>query len=92
MAKENLRHWFVNEIFPGECYLKGFYLQKSRLKNINIKNFSIINYDVYVTPDEIFEPFVETPNDLIMNNHQMIKWSNHEQRCIFEANGKKIIF
>ena len=56
--------------------MKGFYLQKSRSKNINIKNFSIINYDVYVTPDEIFEPFVEIPNDVIMNSDQMIKWSN----------------
>ena len=39
VVKENLRDRFEREIFPRECYLKGFYLQKNRLKNINIKGF-----------------------------------------------------
>ena len=56
MAKENLRDRLGHEIFPGECYLKGFYLQKSRSKSINIKKIFILNYDLYLTPDEIFEP------------------------------------
>ena len=68
MIKENLRDQFGHEIFPGECYLKGFYLQKSRSKNINIKKFSILNYDVYLTPDETFENFIEISDDLTMNN------------------------
>ena len=68
MIKENLRDRFGHEIFPGECYLKGFYLQKSRSKNINIKKFSILNYDVYLTPDETFENFIEISDDLTMNN------------------------
>ena len=29
MAKENFRDRFGQEIFPGVCYLKGFYLQNS---------------------------------------------------------------
>ena len=36
VAKENLRDRLGDEIFLGECYLKGFYLQKSRSKSINI--------------------------------------------------------
>ena len=47
VAKENLRDRFGHEIFPDECCLKGFYLQKSRSKSINLKKISFINYDVY---------------------------------------------
>ena len=54
VAKENLWDRFGREIFPGECYLKRFYLQKNKSKNINIKRFFILKYDVYLTPDEIF--------------------------------------
>ena len=72
VAKENLRDQFGYEIFPGECYLKGFYLQNSRSKNINIKKFSILNY-VYLNPDEIFESFVEISNDLTMNRDAYLK-------------------
>ena len=35
--------------------------------------FSILNYDVYLTPDEIFEPFVKTSNDLTMSNNAYFK-------------------
>ena len=73
VAKENLRDRFAHEIFPRECYLKKFYLRKRRSKNVNIKKFSILNYDVYLTPDEIFEPFVEVSNDLTMNSDAYLK-------------------
>ena len=78
MAKENLIDPFGHD---GECYLKEFYLQRSRSKNINSKKFSILNYDVYLTPDEICEnydvyltpdeicePSVEISNYLTMNS------------------------
>ena len=54
MAKENLRDQFGRKIFPRECHLKGFYLQKNKSKNINIKRFFILKYDMYLTPGEIF--------------------------------------
>ena len=50
-----------------------FYLQKSRWKSININLFSILNYDVYLTPDEIFQPFVEISNYLTMNRDAYLK-------------------
>ena len=68
MVKTILKDRFGQEILPGEYYLKGFYLQKSRSKNINIKKCSILNYDVYLTPDEIFEPFVQILSYLTMNS------------------------
>ena len=57
--KKNLRDRFGSEIFPGECYLKKFYLKKNRSEDSNIKKFFNLNYDMYLTPDEIFEPLVE---------------------------------
>ena len=54
VAKENLRDQFGRKIYPRECYLKGFYLQKNKSKNINIKRFFILKYDMYLTPGEIF--------------------------------------
>ena len=72
VAKENLRDQFGHEIFPGEWYVKGFYFQKSRLKTSTLK-FCILKYDVYLTPDEIFEPFVEISNYLTMNSDAYLK-------------------
>ena len=72
LAKENLRDQFGHEIFPGEWYVKGFYFQKSRLKT-SILKFCILNYDVYLTPDEIFKPFVEISNYLTMNSDAYLK-------------------
>ena len=59
MAKKNLRDRFGSEILPEECYLKKFYLQKNRSEDSNFKKFFILNYDMYLTPDEIFESFAE---------------------------------
>ena len=33
----------------------------------------MINYDVYLTPDEVFEPFVKISNDLTVNNDAYLK-------------------
>ena len=73
MAKENLRDRFGHGIFLEECFLNGFYSQKSRSKNIKFKKFSILNYDVYLKPNEIFELFVEISNDLTMNSDAFLK-------------------
>ena len=39
VAKENLTDQFEQETFPGECYLKGFYFQKSSSKTLTLKSF-----------------------------------------------------
>ena len=66
----------------SDCYLKRFYLQRSRSKNINIKKISIINYGVYLTADEIFEPFVEISNDLTMNSVAYLKIQKQSSRGV----------
>ena len=73
MAKENLRDRFGHQIYPGECYLRRFYLQESRSKKMGIIMFSVLKYDVYLTPDEIFEPFAEISNDLTINSDESLK-------------------
>ena len=73
VAKENMRDRLGHEIFPGERYLKGFYQQKSRSKNISIKKFSILSYDLCLTPEKIFDLFVEISNDPTMNGNAQLK-------------------
>ena len=57
--------------------LKRFYLQKTngpkKKKKIKIKNYSILNYDLYLTPNKIFELLFEILNDLIMNRNEYLK-------------------
>ena len=45
----------------------------SQKKQINIKSYSILNYDVYLTPNKIFEFLFEILNDLIMNRNEYLK-------------------
>ena len=42
-------------IFPGELYLKGNYLVKTRSKSSKKKQFRIVREPVYIQPDEVFE-------------------------------------
>ena len=73
VAKENMRDRLGHEILPGERYLKGFYQQKSRSKNISIKKFFILSYDLCLTPEKIFDLFVEISNDPTMNGNAQLK-------------------
>ena len=66
---------FGHVIFPGEFYLKGTYLQKSRSKFPSKKQFTILDFDVYVSPDEVFEPFVGIDTDLRMDINEYIELS-----------------
>ena len=62
-------------ISPGEFYLKGTYLLKSRSKFPSKKQFTILDFDVYVSPDEVFEPFVGIDTDLRMDINEYIELS-----------------
>ena len=73
---------YLDMKYSSDCYLKRFYLQRSRSKNINIKKISIINYGVCLTPDEIFEPFVEISNDLTMNSVAYLKMQKQSSRGV----------
>ena len=66
-AEEKTNDRFGHIIFPGEYYIKGLYLQKTRSKLINKRKFTILHFVVYVTPDEIFDHFLEIDEDLCMD-------------------------
>ena len=51
------------------------YLQKSRSKFPSKKQFTILDFDVYVSPDEVFEPFVGIDTDLRMDINEYIELS-----------------
>ena len=53
-------------ILPDELYFKRNYLVKTRCKNINKRKFRILDDPVLVTPDEIFDYFIDVEEDLTM--------------------------
>ena len=62
-------------ILPDELYLKGNYLVKTRCKNINKRKFRILRDPILVTPDEIFDYFVDVKEDLTMKTNLYIELS-----------------
>ena len=62
-------------ILPDELYLKGNYLIKARCKNINKRKFRIVDNTVLVTPDEIFDYFIDVKEDLTMEANLYIELS-----------------
>ena len=53
-------------ILPDELYLKGNYPVKTRSKNLNERKYRILYDPVMVTPDEIFDYFIDVKDDLTM--------------------------
>lgn len=51
----------------GQKYFKGNYLKTVRSRNISFKKFEILPLDVYITPNEVFDTYVEIDDDLLLN-------------------------
>ena len=66
-TEKKLGDQFGHTILPGEYYLNGVYLQKARSRDQKKKKFTILDFEVYVSPDEVFEPFVEVDGDLCIH-------------------------
>ena len=75
-ATEKLQDWYGHVILPGELYLEGRYLHKSRSRHPNKKKFKVLDHTVYISPGEIFETFVEFDDDLTMGNESYSKYLN----------------
>ena len=67
-ASEKIHDKYGHVVFPGELYLKGKYLVKTRSKNIKKKQFKILEDPVLISPDELFEHFLDISDDLTMDN------------------------
>ena len=75
-ATEKLQDRYDHVIPPGELYLEGRYLHKSRSRHPNKKKFKVLDHTVYISPGEIFETFAEFDDDLTMGNESYSKYIN----------------
>ena len=75
-ATEKLQDRHSHVILPGELYLEGRYLHKSRSRHPNKKKFKVLNHTAYISPDEIFETSAEFDDDLAMGNESYSKYLN----------------
>ena len=73
-ATEKLQDWYGHVILPGELYLEGRYLHKSRSRHPNKKKFKVLDHTVYISPGEIFETFAEFDDDLTMGNESFFNY------------------
>ena len=64
-------------ILPDELYLKVNYVVKTRCKNINFRKFRILDDPVLVTPDEIFDYFIDVKENLTMEADLHIELPEH---------------
>ena len=71
IAEQQLNDLYGHVIFTGEYYLKGHYLRKERCKTLSKIQFSTIKEPVYITPDEIFETFVEVDDNLLISKENL---------------------
>ena len=59
-----LRDRFGHVALVGESYFKGNYLHKIRCRNISKFQFKLLPIPVYLEPDEVYQPFVDTDKNL----------------------------
>ena len=59
-----LRDRFGHVVLVGEPYCKRNYLQKIRSRNISKFQFKLLLNPVYLETDEVYQPFVETDENL----------------------------
>ena len=57
---------YGHNIMEGELYFRGNYLQLVRSKKISNKQFKIIEKDVIISPEEVFETFIDVQENLTM--------------------------
>ena len=56
----------------GEKYIWGKYLEKVRSRKSTKKHFQLISRDVFVTPDEVFETFIGSDDELAIDNNEYL--------------------
>ena len=72
ICEEIITGAYGHTINSGEKYFRGKYLQNERSRKSNKKQFQLINRDVFVTPDEVFEPFIAFNDELAMDNNEYL--------------------
>ena len=52
-------------VLPGLRYFKGKYLKPVRSRNISFKKFDILPMSVIITPDEVYDTYVEIDQNML---------------------------
>ena len=65
-ATEKMSDNYGYNIMKGELHFRGNYVQLVRSKKISNKQFTIIEKDVIISPEEVFETFIDVQDDLTM--------------------------
>ena len=64
MAESRLSDTYRHTILPGEKYFKGHYLKIGRLRIIFMKQLAVLPGDMYLSPDEIYNTYVDVNTNL----------------------------
>ena len=52
-----------------DCYFQGYYLKLCRSKDIKVKKFTILPAKIAVTPDQVYDTYVDINDDLEINSN-----------------------
>ena len=72
ICEEIMTDTYGHTLNSGEKYFRGKYLQKVQSRKSNKKQFQLISRDVFVTPDEVFDAFIGSDDELAINNNQYL--------------------
>ena len=64
VAEMDISDPYVHSVAKGERYFQGYYLKLCRSKDIKIKKFTILLAKIAVTPDEVYDTYVDINDDL----------------------------
>ena len=68
IADERLSDSWDRLILPKSRYFTGHYLKLARSRNILTKKFDLIPLTVYITPDEIYDSYIEIDENLFLDS------------------------
>ena len=64
VAEIDISDPYVHFLAKGECYFQGYYLKLCRSQNIKVKKFTILPAKIAVTPNEVYDTYVDINDDL----------------------------
>ena len=64
VAQMDISDPYGHFVAKGERYFQGYYLKLCRSKDIKVKNFTILPAKIAVTPDQVYDMYVDINDDL----------------------------
>ena len=68
IAEKDMYDPYNHFIGKGEWYFKGQYLKQTRSRKLNFKRFEVLHTDIMISPDEIFDTYVDINDDSMQIN------------------------